>query len=274
MRLKYMLRRAGVGGRDVRSHLDGRLALGWILLVSGCFDFDSLGRGNGALVATRIFVNSPTIDGQLDDWPSGFPYEVSSATSNLSSMTFTGTPSVDNADSSATVAIRWDDNYLYVAARIRDNARGAYLTSSNIYEDDSIEVFIDGNGDRRGPYGQDDLQCIFRADGTAQLLRQQRQQAGQFCGTFAVRQGVGADWMLEVAFPWSLLGSTSPSGGRLLGFDIVLNDDDNAAAQEQKHYLIWRDATPEACPPLCQPDLLCRPSCSTFTFAELRLSNR
>ena len=52
----------------------------------------------------------------------------------------------------------WDENYLYVAADVTDGA--LYNDSADIWNDDSVEIYIDGGNEKAGSYDNNDRQYI------------------------------------------------------------------------------------------------------------------
>ena len=40
--------------------------------------------------------------------------------------------------------------------------------------------------------------------------------------------------------PWAILGTQSAFTGRLIGFDFVVDDDDNPSARVSKHQVLWQ----------------------------------
>ncbi len=58
-------------------------------------------------------------------------------------------------DTSATFKIVWDDNSLYVLAKVLDSELS--VASDTPYMQDSIEIFLDEHNDKTLDYGQDDL---------------------------------------------------------------------------------------------------------------------
>lgn len=121
----------------------------------------------------------------------------------------------------------WDTNNLYVYVYYADDAQPPF-DSVQPWEDDSIEIYVDGDGSAGTTYdGRNDFQYIFRR------------------GDPAVRYGVnsrvnssGIAWSytsysLEVAIPWTTIGIT-PAEGRRIGLEVQRNDDDNGGARDSK----------------------------------------
>jgi hypothetical protein len=147
----------------------------------------------------------------------------------------------------------YDENYLYVAARLTDDdiqtdtaAEGSI--NGETWMDDSIEVFVDGNHNGA-------LNAFVEAE--YQFGGQYVITAGnaiRFENSGAESFGDGADdeyyavadikdqehWEMEARLRLSLFGS--PGRGDTVGFNISTNDDDGGAGEEAA--LFWTGEPP------------------------------
>lgn len=213
------------------------------------------------------------IDGNLVEWPDGlFATLVDYDTSGANTGTWTENRLVDDADLSARVAWQWDGQYLYVAARIRDNDIVAPHPTASFWENDVFELFLDGNGDRTGEYLEDDYQLIVRHDGMART----RRAGNEMPALASIEIGVASrptegEWDVEIAFPFAALGTKPVVAGRVIGIDVVLADREDLSAMYVAQTLTWSIATslPANCSVTCLG--MCVPSCSTSHFAQLQL---
>jgi Carbohydrate family 9 binding domain-like len=229
-----------------------------------------------AAPAACVIGTPPVIDGDLADWPAArFTQTVTHASAGTyQAGAWTGSFSTDDADCSAEFALAWDASFLYVAVRAFDQTRASPPTP-NDWEVDSLELYVDGLHDRTDAYGADDHHFILRTDGTGHDY--DTSGAGHALPADLVRavgagDGVRADWSLEAAIPWSLLGGAAPAAGRVLGFDVQMNDDDNPIRAGDTHWLIWRVATTTC--DCWSPASTCYPACNTKAFAALQLQGR
>ncbi len=179
------------------------------------------------ITATYMSV-PPTLDGQLDDWTlnAGVLLDATSATT----VRPTGSPPPSAADASMQVWAAWDESYLYVAARVWDDV--IVEDSSDVWQDDEIEIAIDGAGD--GVFtGADDHQITVNPDG----------RVTDFGATYlatiipAVLQ-VSDGYIIEIALPLSLLQPPQWQMGYSAGFNLGMHDDDDGGNWD--HYLIWQ----------------------------------
>ncbi len=81
------------------------------------------------------------IDGSLQDWSK---YE----TFNLDSASHLELGNISNGeDISANVSLMWDENYLYLGARVYDQEVLCLKTEKNLFMSDCMELYIDPDGD-------------------------------------------------------------------------------------------------------------------------------
>lgn len=87
---------------------------------------------------------TPRIDGEIDEvWNNAIEIQP---------------PHTNNAavQATATFKLLWDDNAIYVLARVNDP--NMTLQPYQAHEKDSVEIFLDENNDKTSSYGPDDLQ--------------------------------------------------------------------------------------------------------------------
>lgn len=225
----------------------------------------------GALVATCAAGAPPVIDGRLDDWqPSPFVNNaIRHATAAGTFGMFTGNETANDLNISGVVGMQWDESYLYVAATITDDIRD--VSSTTLYLDDAIELYLDGAGDHSDAYEADDAQLIFAATGIGQMYK-----FGALPGPAMVPGGVlvktrdtgaAAGWTFEAAIPWSAIGVSAASAGRLIGFDVALDDSDGPS----KRSLVWKNDSPSGC--MCN-GMGCLPYCAPKAFTTVQLGSR
>ncbi|MDR3578215.1 MAG: sugar-binding protein [Anaerolineaceae bacterium] len=189
-------------------------------------------RGTGAFVI-RYMYNKPTLDGNWDDFPSQI---YSANTIVYGASNWTGPD-----DLSSSFKLAWDNTYLYVAAKVRDDKYVQNATGSDIYKGDSIEVLLDTNfyGDfYTQQLNSDDYQLGVspgnpNTDGKKEaFLWFPRDIAGS-----RSQVKIGSDmwqngYRVEAAIPWSLFGVT-PYAGEHFGFVFSTSDNDNESNAQQ-----------------------------------------
>lgn len=129
---------------------------------------------------------------------------------------------VDNSsDLSALIKVLYDDQALYFYYNVVDNAKRA--SSTNFWENDGIEIYIDGNNDKATAYDANDFQFVIRYDASIILEGHDKSIAG--IQAKATQNDLG--YVMEVKIPWTTIGVT-PSVGKQLGIDFHVNDSDVA----------------------------------------------
>jgi hypothetical protein len=220
-----------------------------------------------SIIAHCSLGDSIVIDGDLSDWPPGLftnPVQHHSPGIEVSGA-WAASETQNDRNLSGSFAARWDNAYLYIAFQITDDIRKTQ--DATLWMDDAAEVYIDGVNDR-GAYMSDDDQLVFAADGRAALYRGGPPPMPIPANViYAARDTTGASWNLEVAVPWGLIGGSSTLG-RVLGFDIQLDDDDSGTGRDR--FLTWHNLAPAA----CNCNVTCEPFCDTRPFYNIQLSGR
>jgi hypothetical protein len=169
-------------------------------------------------VATAVALPAGTaivVDGDLDDWGSATFTPFSSLTS--------GHVDVYGHEYTASVSVQFAMYYtpgaLYFAFRVSDAGQGE--PSDELFDDDSIEIYLDTDGDGGGPYEPHDHYLVASAAGAC------RQLAG---GGFPVTQcdavatpGIG--YNIELVVSLLSIDLTPPLPAEI-GFGLAVNDDD------------------------------------------------
>jgi len=166
--------------------------------------------------------NNMKIDGKLSEKAWSMDYELKKLVSYASSP---GTDSI-------SVGLLWDDDFLYVGARAKDNIllKGVYY-----WDGDGFEIMVDGNNNRSSTYEEGfdvkytlqwDNRVLYGNDTTKVLSGQQNIQGG---------------WTCEMAIPWSKLGITTPSENLSLGFNLIYDDSDFNVWGRNRQYTLKGD---------------------------------
>jgi hypothetical protein len=237
--------------------------------------YDGGGDDGGVLGAYCAVHRQIVIDGDLSDWASVpfRPLNVRNAASVKGTAMWTGDAGADDADSSGLIALQWDLQYLYVAAAVTDDVRAIHPMTADIFQDDAFQLYLDGNHDRAKTFDADDLDLLMRVDNVGEQydLATDMNIPGLPMGALSATQdaGVGASWNIEVAIPWSRLGPLAPTAGRVIGIDLIIDDDDkddDSGVPDRKHYLIlFQNSTDAACQ---------EPWCSTAAFGDALLTGQ
>ena len=132
----------------------------------------------------------------------------------------------------------WDTDYLWFLAEVEDAevyAPPPTAEGATIYQWDSIELYIDGRGDRSARMDENDTQLIVSCDGRTgamqgdELLRSvdvwdvpKRERRGLAVRAAARLTPTG--YTVEGAFPFSAVDLSEARAGRTIALDLAWND--------------------------------------------------
>lgn len=170
-----------------------------------------------------ITPGSATVDGSIESvW--------SSARGFALGKTVVGSVS-GSADCGATWKAMWSTEHLYVLAQVTDDVvQGSHEPAMN-YQDDGVEVYLDMGAEKASSYDANDRMLRFAVNSAGPYEIGGQPTTGIRWATTNVSGG----YVFEASIPWALTG-VSVSDGRLMGFDVHVNDAD-AGSREGK--LAW-----------------------------------
>jgi len=181
--------------------------------ISGEYLFEELSLLDG--VAYAVHTDIPEeIDGELDN------YTLFYKSDNLVSS---GGP-VNNIVEWGAL---WDENNLYIGAHIIDEP---LLFGVNPWDSDAIEIFIDGNNDKDGPYDPDFDTHIIR-DVNPETDLWIRADGVPLTNYEAEWIAYGDGYYVEIRLSWEDFSFT-PDFGRNIGFSLSNNDNDNGVGRD------------------------------------------
>jgi hypothetical protein len=232
------------------------------LTVDPCAGAPTLGSGNVA--AQCVIGNPPTVDGNLADWPMAQFLPMTKTTSAQANGTWdTSVP--NDANSSARFSVKWDLQYLYVAVSISDDVRNTPNSgTTSLSNNDALEIFVAGQHDRAASYGSNDWQLLYSAD--TQKVASQGNVVTWPAGTHEAWGGTSPAWTLEAAIPWSIFGSNAAAPGRVVGFDLKLDDNDTGTTRDRDLILFYNATNSSGG---CSA-----PNCRTDAFGAVQLQGR
>lgn len=141
---------------------------------------------------------TPVINGQLSE--SGWNLQTSIAKSVI------GAP-----NNTATFDVLWDNTYLYVGVKVLDS--NLNNDSTNVWDDDSVDIYIDANHSHSTAYDASDLHLVKGHNDTSLYARN-----NDTTGILHASAGITGGYAIEMAIPWSKLGVT-PTANMTIGFD-------------------------------------------------------
>jgi hypothetical protein len=176
----------------------------------------------------------PTLDGNLDEWTLA-PLNVNNVVYGAGSF---GGPD----DISATVMIGWNETYLFLGLRVRDNLYVQNAFGNQIFRGDSFEVLLDKSlaadfdDDRLGP---DDYQLgmtLGNAPDSGQprnYLWYPQAIEGPRDQVILLGHSTPEGYEAETAIPWSIF-DISPQPSTYFGFAFSVSDNDMPADNVQE----------------------------------------
>lgn len=166
------------------------------------------------------------MDGLLDEWPiaGGLVLNIASADTYNGLIQGSG-------DLSAEIHSKWDYDYLYLGIRVYDDVRMAD-SGTSLWHDDTVEIGLDGLHDYQG-WQPDDHQYALRVDETFADRGVIQESTNVVTAIHLVATG----YQIEMAIPWENLGDVPVVGGRIVGLNLALSDDDNGGGYDAR--LVW-----------------------------------
>jgi endo-1,4-beta-D-glucanase Y len=211
--------------------------------IAGNYQLTAIATNSSSQTATSSIVNiqvlkvvyststAPTIDGTIEASWSSYP---------ATSITKVIIPTISSStDLSATFQSRWDASALYILMNVTDDVKKNDSPASNVYDDDAVEIYIDINNDKATTYGANDFEYTFRWN-DATLYEKNSRLTGVVLGQTTTATG----YIMEIKIPWSTLTLSSPAAGVLVGFDVMINDDDDGGTRDGK--MSWNAGTDNA----------------------------
>ncbi len=173
----------------------------------------------------------PTIDGDGTEWN-----ETVYAITNVMSGTVAST-----TDLSADFQVSWDNNYLYVYGNVKDDVL-MNDSQTQPYNDDVLEIYIDGGNEKATTYDANDHQLMFRVN-DPDVIYWSASQVTNPAGVDFSRTNTADGYEIEVRIAWSFIGAT-PAHAKEIGLDIHINDDDDGGPRDKK--MSWHATIDEA----------------------------
>jgi hypothetical protein len=171
----------------------------------------------------------PVLDGKIDEvW--FFSTEQMIDTSQV------GTPPSSLADCTGTWRALWNSEHLYVLVEVTDDT----LTNdsgggSNKWNDDSVEVYVDGDNSKASSMGADDHQYTFWwGNEVYEEPSAYAHGAPSIVGIEYAVKTTAEGYMLEIKLPWMSIMGQQAMPGQLIGFDVWINDDDDGGGRDSQ----------------------------------------
>ena len=191
-------------------------------------------RRSGPSVAA-FYVSRPIrIDGVMDDWDL--------ERYSVEEVVFGSDRWRDADDLSARAMFAWDEDYLYISVRVRDDEYVQNARTRDIFKGDSLEVLIDTKVQADYYYRQlsaDDFQLGISPGSPSPgqspeaYLWYPQSIEGKRSEVIIGAESVDGGYYVEVAIPWDVF-ETVPDEGDHYGFAFSVSDNDRAAENVQQ----------------------------------------
>jgi hypothetical protein len=167
----------------------------------------------------------PTIDGDVDDvW--------SLCTAQLVSIVVEGSAPTSPADCSATWQALCSPQYLFMLVDVQDES--LVQDSGSGWDDDRVEVFIDADNSKDSAQNTTtptDYQYNFRWNHATVEIPIEYYQ-GKLTGVEYAVLTTPKGYRVEIKLPWSTLTGKPAQVGRLIGIDVLIDDDDDGGSRD------------------------------------------
>jgi photosystem II stability/assembly factor-like uncharacterized protein len=189
---------------------------------------------SGPSVTAGYVKDAPVIDGILDEWTQT-RYDVASITYGKDNWS-------GSKDLSGKVMLAWDEDNLYVAARVYDDVHVQNSSGEDLFKGDGIELLLDRNLSADfydHALSSDDYQVGVSSGAPADMSYSDSQPVNPEAYLWYPKAAEGSlakvkigvfytddGYKIEVAIPWSVL-SVTPKSGQNFGFAFSFSDNDN-----------------------------------------------
>ena len=143
-----------------------------------------------------------------------------------------------DADCSGIWWALWDSDYLYVFVDVKDEV--LQNDSGESWQDDSVEIYFDADNDKPTSYVSTGDEYQYRAAWNTEVPEFQEYHHGNRSvpGVEFILTETDDGYTVEVKFPWeALYTEDKPTLGDLMGFDVMINDDDDGGGRDTQ--LSW-----------------------------------
>jgi len=182
---------------------------------------------SGISLSANYMAREPTIDGNFDEWNQE-RYPVQQVVYGASDWN-------GARDLSAFVLLGWDEHFLYLASRVRDERYVQNASGHNIYKGDSLELLIDTNvsGDYYDTSMNSDDYQLGLSPGSIggdvapeAYLWFPNSLAGSQARIKIGKKLTDDGYRIEARIPWHIFNVT-PAMGRHFGFVFSVSDNDS-----------------------------------------------
>ncbi len=196
----------------------------------------------------------PVLDGEIDEaW-------LQASVQAIETL-IDGAAPTGPADLSGEFRVLYDTDNLYLMVDVNDEALVQDSDAAQGWDDDRIEVFIDGDNSKDNAQdGVNDYQYCFRWNhGEVETPVEWYLPPTSLAGVEYAVVTTDSGYLFEIKLPWSTMIGRSAEAGELIGIDVMIGDDDDGGGRDSQ--LSWHlpSGTPHT-PSLWGTALLAEPA--------------
>ena len=167
-----------------------------------------------------------TVDGDLSDWGGADAVRLGETTPVA--VKYAKHPYGGDADLSCEVRFAWDEEFLYVGAKVRDDCHVNPVRSSEVWKGDAIQFALREGGPADRASAPAVLQEFAVGVDAVGAFVQTWNNQGQFSALVRAASAQADDTLaMEFAVPWKLLGLAMPQANASYGISFVVSDNDS-----------------------------------------------
>ena len=184
-----------------------------------------------------------TVDGDLADWGDADAVRLGAATPVA--VKYAKHPYGGDADLFCEVRFAWDEEFLYVAAQVRDDCHVNPVRNPDVWKGDAIQFALREGGPAERASDPAVLQEFAVGVDAVGAFVQTWNNQGQFSALAKAASAKTDDTLvMEFAVPWKFLGLPTPQAGASYGVSFVVSDNDSPdiaidKLMEMDGYLEW-----------------------------------
>lgn len=219
--------------------------------------YEGPNKRSGDSIEAVYMYDEPTIDGVLDE----AEWEIDRY--DVDAVVYGNSHWNGENDLSANFMLGWDEEYLYVAAKVKDNKYVQNTSGINLFKGDSIEILMDTSVSKDyylDELSKDDFQLgispgsLKPGKKSEAYLWYPEQHAGGKSGVKIGAMEIDEGYRVEAKIPWNVF-RIEPEEGMHYGFVFSVSDNDKSGESVQQS-LVSCDSNRELSDPTTWSDLI------------------